>query len=389
MSRLRRPREWSIGVVAALIVTGCGDNGLSGRSPRPTATPTAPSEPGSTGVRFAEVARAEEPTALVAVANSEQVLVAERGGRILEFEATDDGVRAVADEPFLDLTSDVLSDAPEQGLLGLAVDSSGRWLYVNYVARGGDAGTTTIQRFRLDVAGLGPEDGETIFSVRQPFSNHNGGSLVIGPDGALFVGMGDGGGQGDPQDRAQQTNGSFGRILRLDPDGSHPSTWVMGLRNPWRFSIDERSGDLWIGDVGGSEREEVDLLEGTGPGTVGGRGANLGWSRREGSIAPEDDDGDPGGPSDYVGPIYEYTHDNGGCSIVGGFRIRSGEVPELSGRYVFGDYCSGDVWTLDPSAANAVVAIGRVAALSSFGLDTIGRTYALSLDGPIYRIERA
>jgi len=383
-----------VAVVVALALAACGGNegGHTVASPTTSAAPdssttssAATSRPPAAAT-FTEVGRADEPVALVGIPGTDRMLIPERKGRVLAFEASDTGLRRVGGSPVLDLSDRVLSDGSEQGLLGLAVDPAGRWLYVDYTAKGGDAGTTTVARYALSGTDVDRGSAETLLRIPQPFSNHNGGSLVIGPDGALYIGMGDGGGQGDPADRAQDPDGRFGRILRLALDGSKPTTWAMGLRNPWRFTVDASTGDLWIGDVGGSEREEVDRLRGSGPGTIGGEGANLGWSRREGSITPDDDEGGRGDPSTFVDPIYDYSHDDGGCSIVGGHVIRSPQPAALEGRYVFGDFCSGEIWALDP-ADDTVTRIGKVDQLSSFGLDAAGRSYALSLDGAIFRID--
>lgn len=389
-ARSARGRTAAVAAAVVLVVAGCSDDPSRPpqRNPRSTQSSSAGTAPALTDVTFSEVARAEEPVALVGVPGTELVLVAERRGRVLAFEATDAGLAAAGNGPALDLTDVVISDAPEQGLLGLAVDAEAQWLYVDYIAAGGDAGTTTVQRFPLDGTTVDRDGAETIFEVRQPFANHNGGSLVIGPDRALYVGMGDGGSQGDPENRAQRLDGRFGRILRFALDGSPPTTWAMGLRNPWRFSIDGPTGDLWIGDVGGSEREEVDRVEGRGPGTIAGRGANFGWSRREGFVVPGDDEGDPGGPSDFVDPVYDYSHDDGGCSVVGGHVARGGDVAAIEGLYLFGDYCLGTVWTLDPTGYS-VTRLGAVTDLSSFGTDAAGRSYALSLGGAIFRLEAA
>ncbi len=400
MRRRGRSSRLAAGAVALVTITvplACADHDQTARtsgggadvsstdaSPSDDATPHGEA-PAAT---FREVGRADEPVDLVAVPGTDVVLVAERAGRVVAYHASGSGLRAASSSPVLDLRERIVSDNSEQGLLGLAVSHDGSSLFVDYTKRGGSSATTIVERYALHGTTVDRSSGETLLQVRQPYDNHNGGSLVVGPDGALYVGMGDGGDQGDPQDRAQDPDGSFGRILRIALDGSKPTTWAMGLRNPWRFSIDPATGDLWIGDVGGSEREEVDRLEGSGPSSIGGRGANLGWSRREGTITPDDDEGGRGDPSRFVPPVYDYSHDADRCSIVGGDVVRSPSGGSLQGHYLFGDFCSGEVWALDPATA-AVSPLGKVAQLSSFGLDNAGRYYALSLDGGIYRIDRA
>jgi len=222
-----------------------------------------------------------------------------------------------------------------------------------------------------------------LFSLAQPFDNHNGGQVVVGPDEKLYVGLGDGGSQGDPDDHGQDPASPFAKILRMDLDGANRATFVSGVRNPWRFSFDPDTGDLWIGDVGGSEREEIDHLPGGGPGEPGGAGANLGWSLREGRL-DTDEDGDRSG---FVDPVYDYSHDDGGCSVVGGYVSRGTAVPGLAGWYVFGDYCQPELRALDPARPTSPRVIADdVSSLSSFGVDADGDLYALSLDGPIYRL---
>ena len=182
----------------------------------------------------------------------------------------------------------------------------------------------------------------TILFVDQPYANHNGGALAFGPDGKLYVGMGDGGSEGDPQGNGQNPRSALGKILRLDvaQPGSPPEIYALGLRNPWRFAFDSATDDLWIGDVGQNRYEEVDRLRAGEP-----PGANLGWNLMEGNVRYDQDGGLPAG---LVAPVAVYSHADG-CSITGGFVYRGHDLPQLRGRYVFGDFCSGTIWSMRAS----------------------------------------
>ena len=221
------------------------------------------------------------------------------------------------------------------------------------------------------------------------YDNHNGGQLAFGPDSALYAGTGDGGGAGDPLGSGQNPGSLLGKLLRLDPIGASPATvWSSGLRNPFRFSFDRLTGDLTVGDVGQSDVEEIDFV----PNASGwGRGANFGWDTLEGSNRYGA--GRPALPGElpagYVGPVIEKPHSPGWCSITGGYVVRDPAIPELYSRYVYGDYCKGDLYaaSLSPSRADGDGPIGvRVPGLSSLGEDGCGRLYAASIDGPVYRL---
>jgi glucose/arabinose dehydrogenase len=216
--------------------------------------------------------------------------------------------------------------------------------------------------------------------VQQPFANHNGGQLQFGPDGMLYVGMGDGGSAGDPDDNGQNPAVLLGKLLRTDPLKVRWEIVGYGLRNPWRFSFDRVTGDLYIGDVGQDEVEEIDYR------TKGAPPANYGWAHYEGSRVFEEVPLDPSGP--IVFPIHEYLHDEG-CSVTGGYVYRGRAVAAAAGRYFFGDYCQGTVWSLRVVEGKAVDLRRepfRVASLSSFGEDTRGELYLVSLAGSVYRL---
>jgi glucose/arabinose dehydrogenase len=282
-------------------------------------------------------------------------------------------------DPFLDISSDVVSGG-EQGLLSLAFDpdyATNHLFYVDYTDVNGD---TRVVEFEA-VSGSAPVRHRELLFVDQPYANHNGGQLAFGPDGRLYVGMGDGGSGGDPENRAQNLDERLGKLLSLDVhEGGGWRIEGYGLRNPWRFSFDRETGDLWIGDVGQSNWEEIDRTPRSSPGLE-----NYGWDVYEGTHPFEDKEPNPAGH--LVMPVYEYSHDEG-CSVTGGFVYRGEDIPGARGRYFFGDYCSGSVWSLGLSGGKVQDAVleGKVPALSSFGEDTTGELYAASLDGKIYAI---
>jgi glucose/arabinose dehydrogenase len=310
---------------------------------------------------------------------------------------------------FLDLRSLVSTDGSERGLLGLAFHprfaQNGR-LYVNYTraGKGAAAGDTVIAEYRrLDARRADLASRRVLLTVDQPAANHNGGNLAFGPDGYLYIGLGDGGGAGDPWGTGQDRDSLLGKLLRidpLDPDGpggrryaipsSNPlvgragldEIWAWGLRNPWRFSFDRATGDLWIGDVGQGDREEVDRARADGAGRNAGRGANYGWSRCEGRRQYPDT-----GARCRFGtlPVYDYAHGPGRCSVTGGHVYRGPDAAAWRGLYVAGDYC-GRLFVLDASGA---VRLSRNTGsqISSFGEDTAGRLFAADVaSGTIYEV---
>jgi glucose/arabinose dehydrogenase len=302
------------------------------------------------------------------------VYVVEQPGRVLRLR---NGRRTV----FLDIRDDV-AYAGEQGLLGLAFDpgySRNRRLYVAYTS---DSGRNTVVRYRTDGANVVASSRTVLLEVPDPYGNHNGGHLAFGPDGLLYTSIGDGGSGGDPEDRAQDLRSQFGKLLKLDPAKPRAgwSIAALGLRNPWRFSFDRATGDLYIGDVGQGVIEEVDFTPRSSPGIE-----NYGWDLYEGSRRFED--GSAGGGK-LVFPVAEYDHERG-CSITGGFVYRGTARRSERGRYVYGDYCSGTVWSFRMSggaATGARVEPFRIESLSSFGENAAGELFAVSHDGTIYRI---
>ena len=332
-------------------------------------------------------------------ADRRRLFVVEQGGKIVVVR---DG--HVLRAPFLDVSSKVVSGG-EQGLLGLAFapdyPRSGR-SYVDYTDVNGD---TRIVEYRRGSSPdrADPRSARVLIRQDQPEPNHNGGQLAFGPDGLLYVGLGDGGGGDDqhgPIGNAQNLGTLLGKILRVDPRpsggrpygipadnpfvgraGAKAAIYAWGLRNPWRFSFDRATGDIAIGDVGQDHVEEIDFR------TRGNaRGVNFGWRAWEGTRRE-----DPSlRVSGDVKPVLEYTHDRGGCSVSGGYVIRDRRLPALAGRYVYGDFCAGNLFTakLRQSGAGGNRRVGlHVDALSSFGEDQRGRVYVTSLNGPVYRLD--
>jgi glucose/arabinose dehydrogenase len=286
--------------------------------------------------------------------------------------------------PFLDIRSRVRSGG-ERGLLSVAFDPGYRrnhLFYVNYTDRNGD---TRVVRFRARGGRAILSSAKQLLFVRQPYPNHNGGQLQFGPDRLLYVGMGDGGSAGDPENRAQNLSSRFGKLLRTSVTARRP-VWRMaayGLRNPWRFSFDRATGDLYVGDVGQGDWEEVDYrtrvqLK---------RRWNFGWAVFEGRHQYKNGPFSRAAP--YVPPVAEYPHAAGSCSITGGYVYRGRAIPAYRGRYLYGDYCSGIVWSLRISAGRGVD-IRRepitVPDLSSFGQDAAGELYATSLSGRVFKL---
>ncbi len=284
---------------------------------------------------------------------------------------------------FLDIHDRVASGG-ERGLLSVAFQPSyaqNHRFYVDYTDTNGD---TRVVEF-TSTNGVGqPGSARQLLFVKQPFENHNGGQLQFDKSGYLYVGMGDGGSGGDPGNRAQNLSSRLGKLLRINP-ARVGSAWQIvgyGLRNPWRFSFDRSTGDLWIGDVGQDTWEEIDFRSASRVGKL----ANYGWSHYEGRSTF-----DPHKPylhrGDAVAPQWVYSHASG-CSVTGGYVYRGSAVPAAAGRYFFGDYCSGTVWSFKAGKgrASAPAVVGKVGSLTSFGEDGNGELYAVSGDGAVYQL---
>jgi glucose/arabinose dehydrogenase len=291
-------------------------------------------------------------------------------------------------QPFLDIRRLVGSSGSEQGLLSVAFHpryARNHRFYVDYTDRNGN---TRVVEYRSNgTVGL-PQTARLLLFVHQPYANHNGGQLQFGPDGRLYVGMGDGGSGGDPGNRAQNLRSRLGKLLRLNVDkpGARWQVVGYGLRNPWRFSWDRATRDLYIADVGQNAWEEVDVRT---PAQQRGLN-NYGWRVWEGrSRYTPGQQVNPRGK--LVFPIAVYSHNGGNCSITGGYAYRGRAVPSARGRYFYGDYCSGTIWSLR-AVRGKLRGLRRealhVPGLSSFGEDAAGELYAVSLGGTIYRLTR-
>jgi glucose/arabinose dehydrogenase len=286
--------------------------------------------------------------------------------------------------PFLDIRGRVKSGG-EQGLLSVAFDPGYRrnhFFYVNYTGRNGD---TRVVRFRARDGRAVLSSAKQLLFVAQPYPNHNGGQLQFGPDRLLYVGMGDGGSGGDPENRAQNLSSRLGKLLRTSVTARRPAWRIAayGLRNPWRFSFDRATGDLYVGDVGQGDWEEVDYRTRAQV----KRRWNFGWARYEGNHNFKD--GPFSRASPYVPPVAEYAHDGGSCSITGGYVYRGRAIPAYRGRYLYGDFCSGIVWSLRISGGRAVDVRREpisVPSLTSFGQDGAGELYAVSQNGRLFKL---
>jgi glucose/arabinose dehydrogenase len=333
--------------------------------------------------------------------SSGRLFVAAKDGRAWVLR---DGI--VGPEPLLDIRS-LVSTGSEQGLLGIAVPATfpdDPRVFVDYTDTHGD---TVVASYRLAGAAadrLDPASAAWVLTVDQPYPNHNGGALAFGPDGMLYISLGDGGSGGDPLGNGQRTDTLLGKILRLDvrPEatangpytvppgnpfvgvvGARPEIWQYGLRNPWRFSFDRATGDLWIGDVGQDHWEEVDVAR------AGVGGLNFGWNAMEGRhcYSPLTDCRTSG----ITLPVVEYGHD-AGCTVIGGAVYRGTAQPLLRGGYVYADYCSGTMWAVPASTDGTVapVKVGNAGAgIAAFGEDAGGELYAANLDGTISKLVAA
>jgi glucose/arabinose dehydrogenase len=366
----------------ALILAGCGGNGEGTATTQSTATATANPAPhgqplpvgdGRGGIALQKIGDFDQPVYVTsAPGDARDLFVVEQPGKVID-------VRDGETSTFLDLSGQV-SCCGEQGLLSIAFDpdyqKSGLF-YADYTDRAGDTKVVAFVR-----SGDQAKRERSVLTVDQPYSNHNGGQLQFGPDGRLYVGLGDGGSENDPDRVGQDPASPLAKILVIDPSqpDAKEQTFASGLRNPWRFSFDRRTGDLWIGDVGQDTYEEVD-----GVTFQQADGANFGWSAFEGNARFNKDQEAPGA----IRPVLTYTHDDG-CSVSGGYVVRDPDLPSLYGRYVYGDFCSGVLHSFtakpgQPASDDRSLGL-QVPSLSSFGEDNAGHIYAASLEGPVYRL---
>ena len=417
---MRRQRHKIVASLAgiAVLAGACGadesDSADSTAPPTTTAlvesTTTTAAVANTAGpAALAEIDLALEPVAVVPApiamtpvpGDDGRAWVADRDGRLFEIDLEAGSEQGEGTE-VLDFSDDVNTDG-EQGFLGVAVAQDGAHLYTSY---SDPDGATRIDEYTVEDGVIDENSRREVFDLPQPFGNHNGGNIVIGPDGLLYLGLGDGGSAGDPEGHGQNTTTLLGSMIRIDPtpagdrsyttptdnpftdDDGQPDIWLYGVRNPWRFSFDRATGDLWIADVGQGDIEEINRLS-AGNGEPAGRAANLGWNLVEGS---REFAGAP--PPDHTPPVFEYDHGEGNCSVTGGFVYRGDEITALDGAYLFADYCVSEVRALRVTESGEIderaFGIGTdTNTLVSFGEDAAGELYVLSSAGEISRIVSA
>jgi glucose/arabinose dehydrogenase len=370
-------------LLVVAVLAGCSsepgsvDGTIAGPSPTPTGGTATGGGPETQRIRLEAVVTGLDAPVAMASTPSEpsRLYVVEQPGVVRVIENG-----RLLPEPFLDIHAEVQSGG-EQGLLSMAFHpdyASNGLFYVDYTDLNGD---TRVVEYQAQ-SDADPVKRRELLFAEQPYANHNGGQLAFGPDGRLYVGMGDGGSGGDPENRAQDLSEQLGKLLSTDVD--HGTAWRIegyGLRNPWRFSFDRETGDLWIGDVGQGSWEEIDYTPRESPGIE-----NYGWDVYEGRHTYEDKAPNPVGH--LVMPVFEYSHDLG-CSVTGGFVYRGQDIPAARGRYFFGDFCSSRMWSFvldDGKAREARRDSLPVGSLSSFGEDAAGELYILTLDGGVLKL---
>jgi len=390
-----------IAALACAISLGACGSSAARELPNTTSDATSAAAPATaaSGVKLVNVGKFKMPLYVTASPKDlRRVMVVQQGGRIIVVR---DG-KALS-TPFLDVSSRVISGG-EQGLLGLAFApdyAKSGLFYVYFTRRDGKQEVAEFKRATSDRASL--SSYRSVLVMDDPEDNHNGGQLNFGPDGLLYIGTGDGGGGGDQHGtigNAQNLGSMLGKILRIDPRraatkaysvpssnpfvgraGARPEVYSYGLRNPWRFSFDRVGGDLIIGDVGEATVEEVDFTS-----IAEASGGNFGWRVREG-----DRPFSGGTLSGAIEPVIVRTHDEGWCSVTGGYVVRDPALPSLLGKYLYGDFCEGIIYGARLSSSGAagnarVSGLPQIAALSSFGEDARGRIYVVSLGGAVSRI---
>jgi len=439
MIRRSSRRVLGAATIAALLVTGCSDippdTSTGGTTPGTAPVVSAPR--GATGgtlppplavptldgiaLKVTQIADVREPVGFASRSGTDTLYVAQKDGRIKQIgvdkQLDRDGkvIRLsyrLDNNPILDISRST-TNIGQRGLLGLDFASDGRKLYVLYTAGNG---AVTVDEYRMNDDQVDRNSRRTLLVLDHPEPNNNGGQLVVGPDGYVYIGVGDGGSEGDPNKNGQNAHTLYGKILRIDPEGGTkdapyaspagnpfkdaqfgaPEVWAFGLRNPWRFSFDRTTKDLWIGDPGQAGTEEIDFLPYLPGGGGAGRGANLGWSEMEGSHPFNT--GTP--PLGYVPPIFDYGRANGECSVIGGYVYRGKAMFGLLGVYLYADYCAGEIRMLLRKPDNQLDERGTGIKLpngylegngsvTSFGEDNDGEIYVLSALGGVYKIQPA
>ena len=343
-------------------------------------------------IELRQIASGLQAPVAITHANDTRLFITEQPGRVVIYDGT-----SILQTPFLDIRSLVRSGG-EEGLLSVAFHPRYRENGFFYVYYNDTAGDIVIARYRVssDPNRADPNSAMIVLRIPHPtFPNHNGGQLQFGPDGYLYIGTGDGGSGGAPPNNAQNLNVLLGKLLRIDVDAGSPyaippsnpsfprrEIWAYGLRNPWRFTFDRENGDLWIADVGQGQIEEIDLQRAS---SVGGE--NYGWRRMEGTrcFNPSNNCSD----GTLVLPVIEYGHQNGACSVTGGYRYRGSDFLRLRGMYIYADFCNGVMWGAVENSdgtftTRTLLSTGR--AVSSFGEDIRGELYLADYGGRIFRI---
>lgn len=373
----------------------------SGAAPSPTPTaarPASPATPVALAYRLAPALPAATFPSMLAIAaipgRPDEAVIATQTGQLWRIPLSGEGPA----HPFGDVSDRLIPDPrSEEGLLGLAFSPSfvqDGLVYLYYSA--GPPRRSVLSRFRVVSDAIDPASEQVLMEVPQPFANHNGGQIAFGPDGYLYVGLGDGGSGGDPLGNAQNLGELLGSILRLDvsgasgyaapPDnpfvgapGARPELYAYGLRNPWRFSFDRATGALWAGDVGQNRWEEVERIV---------AGGNYGWNIVEGPECYRTPECDRAG---LIAPRAWYGREDGACAVIGGYVYRGRAMPELDGWYLYGDFCNGRIWGVDTAdeASPPVLLAESGRAISSFGELPDGEIVVLTFDRAVYRLERA
>lgn len=391
-----------LAVIVLLLIPGCdrtpskrtppsspGTSAPATTAPSPPPTTVAPAALDKVAVKATEIARMGQPIAMGWRPGDPSLYIAEKTGRLRVLREG-----ALDPNAILDLSGEV-SQGGEQGLLGLAFSPDGKRLYLNFTNREGD---TRVVEFTMSGSSVDPASRREVLQVDQPYANHNGGHLAFGPDGLLYIGLGDGGSGRDPHDFGQSLETLLGKMVRINPaptggsaytipadnpfrDRGRPEIYSIGLRNPWRYSFDRMTGDAWIGDVGQNVQEEIDFVR-----TGSLAGANFGWSLREGRRALKGP-----APQGAVEPIHVYNLGGGRCAVVGGHVYRGSKIGGLHGAYLYSDNCDGKIRAIVEE--NGAVTQDRdlgveIDRISSFGEGPDGEIYMMSLSGGLFRLDQ-
>ena len=389
-----RVSSFVVAAAVTVLVAGCGGGGGSSSTSATTASQGQPTPAGGKPT-LEKIGDFDQPTYVAQPPGSNDLYVVEQGGSVRIVRAGQ-----VLPDPALDITDQVTNN-DEQGLLSIAFPPNFQSSHVVYAYFTGTDQNQHVVRYTVRPDGSFDEgSAREILNMADFAENHNGGQLQFGPDGDLYIGTGDGGQEDDPRRTGQNLDTLLGKLLRIRPStgsgppysippdnpfvnrppGARPEIYSYGLRNPWRFSFDAKTGAISIGDVGQDTLEEVDYRQ-----KGQAKGVNFGWSAFEGTDRFNQDQTAPNA----VPPIFEYSHSGGACSITGGYVVRDRSLPSLYGRYVYGDYCTGDLHSLVPAIPHAKDDRSldlNVPSVSSFGEDNQNHIYVTSLDGPVYRL---